>query len=159
MEQLSPWATTAEPVLEGLCAATTEAHTSGERASQQEKPPQWQVHRQQQEQPPPGTTRESLCKATKIQHSQKKKEVLKKEIACLKNAYSVIRYWVLIKYKPLDHQIECNGLLQSSCMPTSLRYENFYWSLFNRQVNTGLLKQSCKQRRKTNILGFPYLLI
>ena len=89
----------------------------------------------------------------------KKKEVLKKEIACLKNAYSVIRYWVLIKYKPLDHQIECNGLLQSSCMPTSLRYENFYWSLFNRQVNAGLLKQCCKQRRKTNMLGFPYLLI
>ena len=101
---------------------------------------------------------EKACAKQRRSSTAKKNRSTKKEIACLEKAYSFIRNWVLIKYKPLDDQIECNGLLQSSCMPISLRYENFYWSLFNRQVNTGLLKQSCKQRRQANILGFPYLL-
>ena len=53
MVQLSPCATTTEPVLWNLCGATTEALTPRACAPQQEKPPQREAHLSQLESSPP----------------------------------------------------------------------------------------------------------
>ena len=57
-EQLSPCATTTEPVFWSLGTTTPEPTHAKARAQQQEKPPQWEIQHRNEEWPPLITTRE-----------------------------------------------------------------------------------------------------
>ena len=48
VEQLSSWATTAEPVLWSPHATAAEAHAPGAGATRRERPPQWEARAQRQ---------------------------------------------------------------------------------------------------------------
>ena len=73
MEQLSAYATTAEPMLYSQKATATEARMPRTCAQQGEKPPKWEAHTQQWWGALLATTGESLPTATKTECSPKRK--------------------------------------------------------------------------------------
>lgn len=69
-EQLSPWATTTEPVLQSLRAVTTEAHVPSNPCSATRSTTR-SLRATTREQAPLATVRECLCQAVKTQCSQR----------------------------------------------------------------------------------------